>query len=319
MPKIKTQKKYARRTPKTTFRNAFLKVGITIAISVIVVGAGITVFILSDHQGEPDAPANQGASGSQPTDKPSVPNTSEDPDPDPDPSEEPTPTPDPTPAPKPPTPSTPAPNPTPTTPTSKTFTATFIPNGATSIGASSLSCTTTSNSCTITAPTISRIGYTIKGWSTSTSGTNPISIGGIITLTANITFYAITESATPSYFIDASSMLDMINGARVDAGLEPLTLSASLTASTQIRAEEICTELSHTRPNGTPWYTVNSLAMAENIAAGQGSVPAAFNAWMNSAGHKANIMNPSYRTVGVAGYYCPSGSYKFYWAQLFGL
>ena len=61
-------------------------------------------------------------------------------------------------------------------------------------------------------------------------------------------------------------------------------------------------------------------SLAENIAAGQGSVATVMNSWMASPGHCANIMHGSYRDIGVA---CVSGgagnSYRSYWTMTLGL
>ena len=61
----------------------------------------------------------------------------------------------------------------------------------------------------------------------------------------------------------------------------------------------------------TPWTT-----LAENVAAGQQTPEAVVAAWMNSAGHRANILNPSFRDIGVG--VAKGGSYGIYWAQEFG-
>jgi uncharacterized protein YkwD len=56
--------------------------------------------------------------------------------------------------------------------------------------------------------------------------------------------------------------------------------------------------------------------MGENIAAGQTSAAAVMDAWMNSPGHRANILNCGYREIGVGLY--RGGSMRFYWTQNFG-
>ncbi|MFR2585895.1 MAG: InlB B-repeat-containing protein [Bacilli bacterium] len=76
------------------------------------------------------------------------------------------------------------------------YTATFNANGATSVGSSSLSCYryNGSSSCTVTAPSITRSGFTITGWNTSASATtSSLNVGATLTLTSNPTYYAITK------------------------------------------------------------------------------------------------------------------------------
>ena len=55
--------------------------------------------------------------------------------------------------------------------------------------------------------------------------------------------------------------------------------------------------------------------MAENIAMGQRTSNEVLNSWMNSSGHRANILNRSYRRIGVAAYTTPQGT--IYWCQQF--
>ena len=127
-------------------------------------------------------------------------------------------------------------------------------------------------------------------------------------------------SGAPSY---GQELLNLTNEARTAAGLAPLTWSSALGDCADIRAKELplLTEdqnRNHERPDGSAWYTVNDGIMyAENIAYGQTSAQEVFNAWMNSPGHRDNIMNPGYRTFGASLYYT-DGGYYYYWVQEFG-
>ena len=123
------------------------------------------------------------------------------------------------------------------------------------------------------------------------------------------------EESTPGSFEE--ELLKLVNEARSAAGLSPLKLKKSLNNSSLIRAKELPTSFSHQRPDGRSWSTVDKDARAENIAAGYSSAKDVFKAWMNSSGHKANIMNPKYKVMGV-GYYRGGGRYTHYWCQLFG-
>jgi uncharacterized protein YkwD len=64
-------------------------------------------------------------------------------------------------------------------------------------------------------------------------------------------------------------------------------------------------------------YYPNSAPLGENIAAGYPTPESVMNAWMNSTGHRENILRDSYWEIGV-GYYAGSGSYSRYWVQDFG-
>jgi uncharacterized protein YkwD len=79
---------------------------------------------------------------------------------------------------------------------------------------------------------------------------------------------------------------------------------------------------SHTRPDGREWNTIFAEVgfaaknRGENMAAGQASAEDAFDSWMNSSGHRANILNADFVYLGVG--YAPSQDvYGHYWVQLF--
>ena len=74
---------------------------------------------------------------------------------------------------------------------------------------------------------------------------------------------------------------------------------------------------SHTRPNGSSWYTVNSKIMGgENLAYGYYDANSAVNAWMDSPTHRENILWPEFTKVAISVYAADDGTY--YWAQEFG-
>ena len=123
----------------------------------------------------------------------------------------------------------------------------------------------------------------------------------------------------PNWSATAQQMLNLVNQARAAAGLVALTLSAPLNDAANIRAREQVQIQGHTRPNGESWHTVSPLAYGENVAGGHTSVQEVFDAWMNSEGHRANILRPEYRTLGVGYYYQAGTTYLHYWTQLFGL
>lgn len=119
-------------------------------------------------------------------------------------------------------------------------------------------------------------------------------------------------------------VLDLVNAERANYGLHPLVMGdAKLTAAAQHRAEEIATVNSHVRPNGSKWYTVLSeygvtdAASGENAAWGSVSPEEVVTAWMNSEGHRANILDPEARAMGVGYYYNSSSTWGHQWIQLF--
>lgn len=119
---------------------------------------------------------------------------------------------------------------------------------------------------------------------------------------------------------ETESVVKLVNEERKKTGVSALTANASLNKAAQKRAEEISKSFSHTRPDGSAFYTVfkefsvQYSAAGENIAAGQKTPEAVMTSWMNSAGHKKNILNPTYKNIGV-GCFVKDGCK--YWVQLF--
>ncbi len=92
-------------------------------------------------------------------------------------------------------------------------------------------------------------------------------------------------------------MLSLVNGVREIYGLDPVITREDLWSRVaMVRANEIDTYFSHTRPNGSPFYTAygeagfNYYLIGENIGYGYGNEQSVFNAWMNSEGHRENIL-----------------------------
>ncbi|MGN0291275.1 MAG: CAP domain-containing protein [Lachnospiraceae bacterium] len=123
-----------------------------------------------------------------------------------------------------------------------------------------------------------------------------------------------------------AEVLKIMNAERKKAGLSALKMdNATLDAAADIRAKEIVKSFSHTRPNGESCfsiikegkYKVEYYMAGENIAAGYANAEAVMDGWMNSPGHRANILNGEFDTVGIGYYYNESQPYRYYWVQLF--
>ena len=125
------------------------------------------------------------------------------------------------------------------------------------------------------------------------------------------------ESTQNSY---VEQVVSLVNAERAKEGLAPLQLDSKVSAAAQVRAQEIVSLFSHTRPDGTSCFTaldeadISYQSAGENIAYGQRTPEEVVTAWMNSAGHRANIMNPNFTSIGV-GYYTVGNT--AYWSQLF--
>ena len=113
----------------------------------------------------------------------------------------------------------------------------------------------------------------------------------------------------------AQSVLALVNQERTAAGVGTLTWNDTLAASAAIRATEIVVSWSHTRPDGSPWYTAGAqMQMGENLAYGQTTADRVMSEWMASQGHKDNILRSTYTMIGISCYY-DNGVY--YWVQHF--
>lgn len=121
--------------------------------------------------------------------------------------------------------------------------------------------------------------------------------------------------------IFAEQVVNLVNAERAKAGLKALQIDEKVAAAANVRAKEIKQSFSHTRPNGSSFSTalkeqgVSYRGSGENIAYGQLSPEAVMNGWMNSDGHRANILNANFTHIGVGHF--QDGNGTNYWAQLF--
>ena len=115
-------------------------------------------------------------------------------------------------------------------------------------------------------------------------------------------------------------VLRLVNKERAKVGAGPLAFARDLAASAYVRAVELPTKFSHTRPNGTKCFTAmptRGHILGENLAGGQTTPKQVVQAWMDSPTHRDNILNPKYTELGVVYYYQANSKYKHYWVQHF--
>ncbi len=119
------------------------------------------------------------------------------------------------------------------------------------------------------------------------------------------------------------SVADLIDAERAKAGCGPLRYDARLADAARKHSADMAKRgyFDHNTPEGvTPWDRVKAEGYqqpsAENIAAGQRTPQEVVTAWMNSSGHRENILNCSSHAGGVG--FFQGGSYGFYWTQDFG-
>jgi uncharacterized YkwD family protein/spore coat assembly protein SafA len=126
-----------------------------------------------------------------------------------------------------------------------------------------------------------------------------------------------TDSKVVEY---ENEVIRLVNEIRVKNGLKALTPDWELSRVARIKSQDMKDNnyFSHTSPvYGSPFEMIKNFGISyrsagENIAKGQATPQAVVNAWMNSSGHRANILNSSYNTIGVG--YVESGKY---WTQMF--
>ena len=124
------------------------------------------------------------------------------------------------------------------------------------------------------------------------------------------------QMGTPGLLQAAAEVLGHVNAIRANNGLGSLAWSDGLAQAALGRAVECESLFSHTRPNGSAWWTVNSALMyGENLAWNYYDSSSVIQGWMNSPTHAANILG-NFRTLGVAAYVTDGGAW--YWAQEFG-
>ena len=162
---------------------------------------------------------------------------------------------------------------------------------------------------------------------TQATEATPVTVTTVTTVTVTVVEPEPTAAPTPApvsinYPPQGTIEYDLfilVNNARQANGLAPYTYRGDLAAAASVRANEIVVCFDHNRPDGSPYYTVNSsIVYAENLAVGYGSAQEVFDAWMSSPSHRANILDPDYEACGFGFLANYDGISDYYWAQEFG-
>ncbi|WP_372478056.1 CAP domain-containing protein [Streptomyces barringtoniae] len=133
-------------------------------------------------------------------------------------------------------------------------------------------------------------------------------------------------SAAPAAVATANAteaeVLKLVNEERAKVGCSALTVNSSLTRLAESFSDDMAARdfFDHTDPDGkTPWDRAAAAGITglggENIARGQADAAAVMQAWMDSPGHRANILNCDFKTLGVGVHFGPGGPW---WTQDFG-
>ena len=118
-------------------------------------------------------------------------------------------------------------------------------------------------------------------------------------------------------------VLNLVNKERKANGLKPLTLNKELSNVANIKSRDMIEKgyFDHTSPTyGSPFdmmkkFNISYNTAGENIAMGQKTPSEVMNSWMNSSGHRANILNSTYTELGVGIQKDSNGT--IYWTQMF--
>ncbi len=125
------------------------------------------------------------------------------------------------------------------------------------------------------------------------------------------------DSSVSSY---EAEVVRLVNSIRQKNGLQPLSVNWEISRVARYKSQDMLDNgyFSHTSPTyGSPFQMIKAFGLSyrnagENIAKGYASPQAVVNGWMNSSGHRANILSASYTQIGVG--YVSQGNY---WTQMF--
>ncbi|MDE5884553.1 MAG: hypothetical protein K2H29_05685 [Oscillospiraceae bacterium] len=116
-------------------------------------------------------------------------------------------------------------------------------------------------------------------------------------------------------------VINCVNNERTERGLSELATFPELSEVAYIRAEELPVLFDHTRPDGTMCFTaikeagIRYSAVAENLAGGRADPVATVEQWMNSEGHRKNILGEKYTHIGIGYYYDPNSDWGYNWSM----
>ncbi|NET34908.1 MAG: CAP domain-containing protein [Cyanothece sp. SIO1E1] len=172
------------------------------------------------------------------------------------------------------------------------------------------------------------IALTTGAWMTAETGAASINIQESAQV-ANVGSVELTSSHQPVLLARSryeDELLRLTNIERRRVGLPPLRLSAQLNQVARLHAQDMVKNnfFSHVGSDGS---RVSDRAKAigyafsyigENLAAGNPSPAQTLRQWMNSPGHRANILNPDYREIGFGYVGNAATPYRHYWVQVFG-
>ncbi len=132
-----------------------------------------------------------------------------------------------------------------------------------------------------------------------------------------------TSTTTGDYSAFQKKVVELVNAERAKAGLKPLKMNTELSKVATLKSQDMAKNnyFSHTSPTyGSPFdmmkkFGISYKTAGENIAMGQTTPEQVMNGWMNSSGHRANILKASFTEIGVG--IAKNSSGRLYWTQQF--
>jgi uncharacterized protein YkwD len=138
-------------------------------------------------------------------------------------------------------------------------------------------------------------------------------------------FFTSSLKTAPGTFsaVEAAALISKYRQAH---GLKPVTIDAVLTKIAAVHADRMAKldTMSHVLPGEGSFQQrlaaggFRASMAAENVAAGQPTLPAVLEAWRKSPGHNANLLLPDISKIGIALSIAPGGKYKYYWSLVLG-
>ncbi|QAT51310.1 hypothetical protein EQM14_10730 [Caproiciproducens sp. NJN-50] len=131
------------------------------------------------------------------------------------------------------------------------------------------------------------------------------------------------SAATGTYADFQNQVVQLVNQERTSRGLSALSVDTALTKTATLKSQDMAKlgYFDHTSPTyGSPFdmmkqFGISYRTAGENIAMGQTSPQQVMTGWMNSEGHRANILNSSYTKIGVG--IAQNSNGQYYWTQQF--
>ena len=184
----------------------------------------------------------------------------------------------------------------------------------------------------LTIPTTKSVSYTVQRGDTfwGIAKKFEISVDELKKANTNITnigmIYVgqkITIPDTQSLAAHEQQVFALVNKERSNRGLPLLKLNTELSRVARFKSQDMIDKkyFSHTSPTyGSPFDMMQSFGLkfsagGENIAYGQKTASEVMNSWMNSSGHRANILSQAYTQIGIGVAKTASGT--LYWTQMF--